>query len=87
MKKGQTTSHKLQADIFEKVIFNLYIYLDVNNLLTKNISGFRPGDSTTNQLLHLVSEIQEAFKDSKCLEVRAVFFDISKAFDKTAIKA
>ena len=44
--------------------------------------GFRPGDSTTNQLLYLVSEIHEAFEDSKCLEVRAVFLDISKAFDK-----
>ena len=69
--------------IFEKIIFNnLYSYLNVNKLLTKNQSGFRPGDSTTNQLLYLVSEIHEAFEDSKCLEVRAVFLDISKAFDK-----
>ena len=69
--------------IFEKIIFkNLYSYLDVNKLLTKNQSGFRPGDSTTNQLLYLVSEIHEAFDDPKCLEVRAVFLDISKAFDK-----
>ena len=29
-----------------------------------------------------MSEIHEAFEDSKCLEVRAVFLDISKAFDK-----
>ena len=69
--------------LFEKIIFkNLYSYLNVNKLLTKNQSGFRPGDSTTNQLLYLVSEIHEAFEDSKCLEVRAVFLDISKAFDK-----
>ena len=69
--------------ILEKIIFNsLYHYLDVNNLLTRNHSVFRPGDSTTNQLLYLVSEIHEAFEDSKCLEVRAVFLDISKAFDK-----
>ena len=69
--------------IFEKIIFNnLYSYLNVNKLLTKNQSSFRPGDSTTNQLLYLVSEIHEAFEDSKCLEVRAVFLDISKAFDK-----
>ena len=69
--------------MFEKIIFNnLYSYLNVNNLLTKNQSGFRPGDSTTNQLLYLVSEIHDAFEDSKCLEVRAVFLDISKAFDK-----
>ena len=69
--------------IFEKIIFNsLYSYLNVNKLLTENQSGFRPGDSTTNQLLYLVSEIHDAFEDSKSLEVRAVFLDISKAFDK-----
>ena len=69
--------------IFEKIIFdNLYKYLNSNNLITKNQSGFRPGDSTTNQLLYLVNEIHKAFDDPKSLEVRAVFLDISKAFDK-----
>ena len=69
--------------IFEKIIFNnLYSYLNANNLITKNQSGFRPGDSTTNQLLYLVNEIHEAFEDPQSLEVRAVFLDISKAFDK-----
>ena len=69
--------------IFEKIIFsNFYTYLNTNKLITKNQSGFRPGDSTTNQLLYLVNEIHEAFEDPKCLEVRAVFLDISKAFDK-----
>ena len=69
--------------IFEKIVFNnLYHYFNVNNLITKNQSGFRPADSTTNQLLYLVNEIQEAFENPKCLEVRAVFLDISKAFDK-----
>ena len=43
---------------------------------------FRPGDSTFNQLLYLINEIHEAFDDPKSLEVRAVFLDISKAFDK-----
>ena len=69
--------------IFEKIIFNnLYSYLNVNNLITINQSGFRPEDSTTNQLLFLVDEIHQAFEDPKSLEVRAVFLDISKAFDK-----
>ena len=61
---------------------NLYSYLNVNNLITKNQSGFRSGDSTTNQLLFLADEIHQAFEDPKSLEVRAVFLDISKAFDK-----
>ena len=60
----------------------LYSYFNANNLVTKTQSGFRPGDSTTNQLLYLVNEIHQAFENSKSLEVRAVFLDISKAFDK-----
>ena len=60
----------------------MYSYLQANNPITKNQSGFRPGDSTTNQLLYLVNEIHQAFENPKSLEVRAVFLDISKAFDK-----
>ena len=68
--------------ILEKVIFNnLYSYLHTNNLITKNQSGFCPGDYTTNQLLYLLDEIHQAFDSRKSLEVRAVFLDISKAFD------
>ena len=38
------------GNIFEKMIFNnRYICLNENNLTTKNQSGFRPGDSTSNQ--------------------------------------
>ena len=48
--------------IFEKIIFsNLYSYLTASRLITNNQSGFRPGDSTTNQLLYLVDEIHQAF--------------------------
>ena len=69
--------------IFEKIIFNnLYAYLHTNNLISKNQSGFRPGNSTTNQLLYLLDEIHQAFDSTESLEVRAVFLDISKAFDK-----
>ena len=71
------------SKIFEKIISkNLYSYLNANNLLTKNQSGFRPGDSTTNQLLYLGNEIHQAFENPKSLDVRAVFLDISKAFDQ-----
>ena len=69
--------------LFEKILFNnLYSYLNINNLITKKQSGFRPGDSTTNQLLYRVNEVHEAFETPKSLEIRAVFLDISKAFDK-----
>ena len=69
--------------ILEKIIFNnLYTYLHTNNLITKNQSGFRPGYSTTNQLLYLFDEIHQAFDSTKSFEARTVFLDISKAFDK-----
>ena len=67
----------------KKIIFNnLYNHLTRYNLITKNQSGFRPGDSTTNQLIDLVNEIHHAFDSTTSLEVRAIFLDISKAFDK-----
>ena len=44
---------------------NLYSYLHTNNVIAKNQSGFRPGDSTTNQLLYLIDEIHQAFDFDK----------------------
>ena len=67
--------------LFERIVFkNLYNYLTQNNLNTENQSGFRPGDSCTNQLLSLVHEIHESFQCG--LEVRSIYLDMSKAFDK-----
>ena len=40
----------------------------------------RPGDSTINQLLSITDERYRAFEDYD--ETRALFLDISKAFDK-----
>ena len=51
-------------------------------LLNPNQSGFRPSDSCINQLLAITHEIIEAFDCNPPLEVRSVFLDISKAFDK-----
>ena len=64
------------------IFINLYQYLTTHHLITKNQSGFRPGDSTTNQLIDLVDEIHQAFDIKEPPEVRAVFLDISKEFDK-----
>ena len=68
----------LVVNYLKMIFISLYSYLNNNSLVTHNQSG----DSTTNQLLFLVNEIHEAFEDPKSLEVRAVFLDISKAFDK-----
>ena len=69
-----------------KILKNLFSIisssLHTNNLITKNQSGFRPGDSTTNHLLYLIDEIHQAFDCTESFEVIAVFLDISKAFDK-----
>ena len=51
-----------------------------NSLLAPNQSGFEPGDSCINQLLSIIHEIYSSFDD--IFEVRSVFLDISKAFDK-----
>ena len=74
--------HPVCRKILEKIIFNcLYAYLHTNNLITKNQSGFRPGDSTTNQLLYLLDEINQAFDSTKSFEPRTVFLDIDKVWD------
>ena len=49
-------------------------------LISANQSGFKPGDSCINQLLSITHNIYKSFDDG--YEVRGVFLDISKAFDK-----
>ena len=58
----------------------MFDFLTDNDLLSPNQSGFRSGDSCINQLLSINHEILNAF--DKGLEVRGIFLDISKAFDK-----
>ena len=65
----------------ERLIFkNLYNHLLDNTFLSSFQSGFIPGDSTENQLTFLYHAFCEALDAGK--EVRAVFCDISKAFDR-----
>ena len=67
--------------IFERLIYNsLSELFIVNELISSKQSGFKPGDSYINQLLSITHEIYKSFDDG--YEVRGVFFDISKAFDK-----
>ena len=67
--------------IFERLTYNsLLAFLIVNELISSNQSGFKPGDSCINQLLSITHEIYKLFDDG--YEVRGVFLDISKAFDK-----
>ena len=69
--------------IFEKVIFdNLYCYIFDNNFITDKQSGFKQHDSTIKQLLSITHEIYKAFDSTPSQEIRAVFLDISRAFDR-----
>ena len=58
-------------------MFNFFIE---NKLFSLNQSGFKLGDSCINQLLSNTHEIYESFDVG--LEVRSLFLDILKAFDK-----
>ena len=55
------------------------IFLD-HNLLSSNQPGFKPDDSYIIQLIAITRNIFKVLDDG--LEVRVVFLDISKAFNK-----
>ena len=58
----------------------MFSFLLEKNYVSPNQSGFKPGDSCINQLLSITHEIFQSFDEG--FEVRSVFQDISKAFDK-----
>ena len=58
----------------------MFSFLLENNLVLPNQSGFKPGDSCINQLFSITHEIFQSSDEE--FEVRGVFLDISKAFDK-----
>ena len=69
------------SKIFERIIYdNMLKYFLDDNLISPKQSGFRPGDFCVNQLLSITHDIFTSFDNG--LEVRGVFLDISKAFDK-----
>ena len=69
--------------LLEKLIYDsLYSHLVSCELLNPNQSGFRPGDSTVNQMISIMHTIFEAFDCNPPLDVRSVYLDISKAFDR-----
>ena len=58
-------------------LFNFFIE---NKLISSKQSGFKPDDSSINQLLSITHELYESLDMG--LEIRSVFLDISKAYDK-----
>ena len=58
----------------------MYPYLIDSNLISSHQSGFKGGDSSISQLLSITHEIYKSFDEG--FEVRGLFLDISKAFDR-----
>ena len=75
------------SKIFERLVHHhqkLYSFLQHNTLLSSNNSGFHSGDSTINQLTCITHNIYKAIDRGK--DIRVVFLDMSKAFDKVWYK-
>ena len=69
--------------IFERILFkDLFNYFHKNQFFTKCQSGFLLGGSSISQLLSIVHDINSSFDCDPTIDVRGVFLDISKAFDK-----
>ena len=70
----------IRKDVEKIVHDSLYPHLFDNKLISDKQSGYRRNDSTIRQLLSITHEIYKAFDSGH--EVRAVFLDISRAFDR-----
>ena len=69
-------------------MFNsIFTFIDTANMLPFYQSEFGPDGSCVHQLILIVRDICNAFDTNPSLEVRGVFFDISKAFDRVLYKA
>ena len=69
----------ISSKVFEKCIYK-HIFNLIRNLITEHQSGFTINDSTRNQLLYIANMFSKALDEGK--EIRVIFFDISKAFDR-----
>ena len=78
-KKGNKDN--LFSKISERLIYNKMLnFFTQNNVISPNRSEFRSGDSFVNQLLAITYKIYNSFDEG--FELRGVFLDISKGFNK-----
>jgi hypothetical protein len=69
------------AKVFEKIAFKyLFNYFRTHFMISIWQSGFLPGTSTVTQLVEIYDQFCKAVNAGK--EIRVVFLDISKAFDR-----
>ena len=83
LQKSQITDLSLLStvgNVIEKIVHKyVFYFLMDHEVLTTLQSGFISGDSTVNQLVDIYISFCKALDEGK--EVRAIFCDISKAFD------
>ena len=73
----------IAGKIFERLLYDrMFEFFIASNLIYKNQSGFRPGDSCIDQLLSIILEIYQSFDDN----VEIIFLDISKALIRFGTK-
>ena len=73
----------IYGKLMKKVMFNsVFNFIDTRKMFSVHQSGFRPGDTCVHQLISIVHDIYNAFDVNPSIEVRSVFLDISKAFDR-----
>ena len=71
------------SKIFEGVIFDsLFNHFVSKKLFTPSQFGVLLGNSCIAQLLSIIHEIPASFDSNPLADVRSVFLDISKSFDK-----
>ena len=66
------------SKIFETEIYNSLF----NNFLSNNQLSFLPGDLCIAQLLSIIHERLTSFNNNHTVDVKGVFLDISKEFNK-----
>ena len=67
--------------LFNSVEFNsVYNFLNQNDLISPAQSDFKPGDFCINQLLSITHKIYRLMDEG--YEIRGVFLDLMKGFDK-----
>ena len=72
--------------VFERLLYNkMFSFFSENDLISPKQSGFRPGDSCTNQLLSIAHDILSAFDDGH--EVRVSFLIYLKCLIEFGMKA
>ena len=68
----------VSSKIFDRLLYDsMFKFFTENNLISLHQSGVKPGD---NQLLSITHQIFKSLDNGH--EVRSVFLDMSKAFDK-----